>query len=143
MNPAPKEGVLLYYKYVDLRLQQHEVHAWIQHLCTELHLRGRVRVARDGINVTVGGSHAALQSHIEAVTAHHALGGGIDFKLAALPSDCSEAAILEAGFDKLAVTLCKVRRLFVSTYTLSLPGCTNDIQMYVTRKCKELFRGKF
>lgn len=52
---------------------------------------------------------AALHSHVAAVGAHPALGGGIDFKLAALPVDCSEGAVLEAGFDRLTVSLCKVR----------------------------------
>lgn len=107
--PPDGEGVLLYYKYVDIHQQQREIHAWLQRLCEELQLRGRVRVARDGINVTVGGSMPALRSHIAAIEAHPALGGGIDFKLAPLPGDCSEAAVLESGFDQLTVSLCKVR----------------------------------
>ncbi len=46
-------GILLYYKYVDLTERQGEVQAWFLSLCKELNLKGRIRVARDGINSTV------------------------------------------------------------------------------------------
>jgi predicted sulfurtransferase len=46
-------GVLLYYHYVDLEDQQVCVHKWMQETCDNLQLRGRVRVAKDGINATV------------------------------------------------------------------------------------------
>lgn len=49
-----EEGVLLYYKYVDLIGEQEAVKDWYQETCGRLHLRGRIRVARDGVNVTVG-----------------------------------------------------------------------------------------
>lgn len=46
-------------------------------------LVGRVRVALDGLNATLGGSMAALRRHIAAVDARFAPGGApIDFKLA-------------------------------------------------------------
>lgn len=40
-------------QYVDLRDQQAEIQDWFQELCAALSLVGRVRVAEDGINVTV------------------------------------------------------------------------------------------
>lgn len=49
-------GILLYYKYVDLSNQkQKDLHFFMSNLCRGLDLRGRVRVAEDGINCTVSG----------------------------------------------------------------------------------------
>ncbi len=50
---AHRHGILLYYTYVDLSDQQADVHQWMLCLCRDLDLRGRVRVAMDGINCTV------------------------------------------------------------------------------------------
>jgi predicted sulfurtransferase len=50
-------AVLLYYKYVNLSEQRQDIAAWMLSSCTELDLKGRVRVANDGINVTVRSSH--------------------------------------------------------------------------------------
>lgn len=47
------KGVLLYYKYVDLSRDQEDLRGWMQHLCNDLQLKGRARVAKDGVNVTV------------------------------------------------------------------------------------------
>ena len=48
-----EQGILLYYKYVDLSVEQEQVHQLMLSLCRDLDLRGRVRVAIDGINCTV------------------------------------------------------------------------------------------
>jgi predicted sulfurtransferase len=45
--------VLLYYCYADLRRTRAEVAEWIELLCLRLELQGRIRVAFDGLNVTV------------------------------------------------------------------------------------------
>lgn len=50
------QSILLYYCYVDLRACREAVHSWLSKLCEELQLKGRVRVAFDGINVTVCGA---------------------------------------------------------------------------------------
>jgi predicted sulfurtransferase len=78
------EGVLLYYAYRDLRQCQAEVRDWYETLCQRQGLVGRVRVALDGLNVTVGGSLASLRQHIDAVEERFGRKGGapIDFKLA-------------------------------------------------------------
>jgi hypothetical protein len=47
------QWILLYYKYVDLSSCRDEVVAWIHDLCDRLNLKGRIRVAKDGVNVTV------------------------------------------------------------------------------------------
>ena len=47
--------ILLFYKYVDLEYQK-QVQKWLQKLCADLRLTGRIIVAHEGINATVGGS---------------------------------------------------------------------------------------
>jgi hypothetical protein len=61
-------GVLLYYKYLPLGQQELEnVVKWMQERCGALGLVGRVRVALDGINATLGGPLSALEEHIDDV----------------------------------------------------------------------------
>ena len=57
------EGILLYYKYVDLTSHQEVLKAWYLNLCKELDLKGRVRVAKDGINCTVSIQSSATVVH--------------------------------------------------------------------------------
>jgi predicted sulfurtransferase len=100
------EGVLLYYKYVDLRDRRDEVKRWFEELCARLRLVGRVRVALDGINVTVGGSVEALQEHVCAV--QQRFGTDIDFKLQrSARGSRSGLATAQSGFDSLRVQLCQ------------------------------------
>eukprot|EP00959_Pyramimonas_sp_CCMP1952_P101137 2115688-Pyramimonas_sp.AAC.1 len=58
------------------RVCQIEMRIWLEDLCKRLGLRGRVRVALDGLNVTVRGKDSALQEHMRAVAAHPALALG-------------------------------------------------------------------
>jgi len=107
-DPPDKGELLLYYCYIDLRAAQSEVCDWMRSNCTSLGLVGRVRVARDGISATIGGTAAAIAEHIAAVQAHPLLGGQrTDFKVAPWPRDCSAKAAAEAGFNTLAVAACK------------------------------------
>lgn len=57
-----RHGVLLYYSYrsLDAETTQPAMAAWFRENCALLGLRGRVRVALDGINVTLGGRWDAL-----------------------------------------------------------------------------------
>ena len=101
-------AILLYYKYLDLQEHQDSVAAWYKCVCEQLSLRGRVRVAVDGINVTLGGQTAALQKHVRAVKEHEEIrGGDIDFKLAEWQGASTPVA-QETGFANLAVSTCKV-----------------------------------
>ena len=92
------EGVLLYYAYRDLRQCQAEVRDWYKALCRQQGLVGCVRVALDGLNVTVGGSLAALRQHIDAVEESFGREGGapIDFKLAESHGRKNTAAALQS-----------------------------------------------
>ena len=47
-----KEGVLLYYNFVSIS-DAESVKRWFVSLCSELSLVGRIRIAPDGVNVTV------------------------------------------------------------------------------------------
>ncbi|XP_005382904.1 PREDICTED: thiosulfate sulfurtransferase/rhodanese-like domain-containing protein 2 isoform X2 [Chinchilla lanigera] len=62
-----EEGeVLLYYCYLDLE-DPHWVCAWQTALCQHLHLTGKVRIATEGINGTVGGSKLATRLYMEVM----------------------------------------------------------------------------
>ncbi|KAG6622946.1 Thiosulfate sulfurtransferase/rhodanese domain-containing protein 2 [Phytophthora cinnamomi] len=63
--------VVLYYKYVRLCETQQELAAFAaahEELCTSLGLTGRVRLALEGINGTLGGSSASVQRYVETMT---------------------------------------------------------------------------
>lgn len=58
--------VLLYYCYTEVA-DPHTVCAWQKKLCEKLHLTGKVRVASEGINGTVGGSCVSTELYIQAM----------------------------------------------------------------------------
>lgn len=70
--------ILLFYKYVELESPEATA-KWQKGLCEELGLTGRIIIATEGINGTVGGSDEATQAYIDTMSAH-ALFGGIDWK---------------------------------------------------------------
>ncbi|XP_061690298.1 thiosulfate sulfurtransferase/rhodanese-like domain-containing protein 2 isoform X2 [Syngnathoides biaculeatus] len=61
--------VLLYYRYCRVD-EPHVVCAWQRALCQRLHLTGKVRVATEGINGTVGGTRIAAELYVDAVCSH-------------------------------------------------------------------------
>ncbi len=73
--------ILLFYKYIKLENPQ-EIADWQKELCLSLELKGRIILACEGINGTVGGSEEATKKYIEAMEAHP-LFTNIDFKDAA------------------------------------------------------------
>lgn len=78
----------------------------MERLCTQLSLRGRVRIARDGINATLGGTLAALKEHARQVAERYNT-TEIDFKLSESAGKKSEAYAEDSGFNSLNVTMCK------------------------------------
>lgn len=72
--------ILLFYKYVTIQ-NPVAIQTWQKELCTKLGLTGRILLAHEGINGTVGGSDQATQEYIKAMN-EHPLFGGIDFKTA-------------------------------------------------------------
>ena len=51
--------VLLFYNYLDI-VDPIILASDLEKLCSDLHLYGKIRVAQEGFNVTVGGSTAAI-----------------------------------------------------------------------------------
>lgn len=72
--------ILLYYKYVEIE-QPETIAKWQKQLCQELGLTGRIILAKEGINGTVGGTGQATDAYQKAME-EHPLFGGIDFKTA-------------------------------------------------------------
>jgi len=72
--------ILLFYKYVVLS-EPEAILEWQQTLCKSLDLRGRIILAKEGINGTVGGTKEATDAYIAAME-QHPLFDKIDFKTA-------------------------------------------------------------
>ncbi|QDZ19750.1 rhodanese-like domain-containing protein [Chloropicon primus] len=102
------EGVLLYYKYTDTEVEslggREGLRRWYEDTCGAKGLVGRVRVARDGINATLGGTMAKLRLHCVELAGFEGF-EGIDYKLARSPGSLNEAVEVESGFDQLSVQL--------------------------------------
>uniref|UniRef100_A0A4W4EYB8 Thiosulfate sulfurtransferase/rhodanese-like domain-containing protein 2 n=2 Tax=Electrophorus electricus TaxID=8005 RepID=A0A4W4EYB8_ELEEL len=61
--------VLLYYCYCQIK-DPKIIYDWQIELCSKLHLTGKVRVATEGINGTVGGTKVATSLYIKAMLSH-------------------------------------------------------------------------
>ncbi|GAA6221994.1 thiosulfate sulfurtransferase/rhodanese-like domain-containing protein 2 [Lates japonicus] len=61
--------VILYYHYCQVE-DPHVICAWQKALCEKLYLTGKVRVAIEGINGTVGGTNTATEIYIDAMRSH-------------------------------------------------------------------------
>lgn len=70
--------ILIFYKYIDITYPE-QIRKWQERLCKKLNLKGRVLIAHEGINATLGGTIEALNEYKEEVSAHP-LFGQIDFK---------------------------------------------------------------
>ncbi|KAJ0050001.1 hypothetical protein NL108_009964 [Boleophthalmus pectinirostris] len=80
--------VLLYYCYCDVS-EPHVLCAWQRALCEKLHLTGKVRVASEGINGTVGGTFAATELYIQSMCSNPILNmHRDDFKTSAGGAEC-------------------------------------------------------
>lgn len=70
--------IILFYKYVNL-ISPKRVLKWQKKLCEELGLKGRIILATEGINGTLGGSIQNLERYKEIMNASAEF-GGIDYK---------------------------------------------------------------
>lgn len=61
--------ILLFYRYRKIK-DTHHVKEWQQLLCQRLGLTGKVRVASEGLNATVGGSYYATEIYMVSVMSH-------------------------------------------------------------------------
>lgn len=70
--------IILFYKYVSI-ISTNEILKWQKNICKQLGLKGRIIIANEGINGTLGGSTTHIQAYKDAMQAH-ALFADIDFK---------------------------------------------------------------
>ncbi|CAM9538907.1 unnamed protein product [Chrysoparadoxa australica] len=88
---------------------------------------GRVRVALDGVNCTIGGTMEQLLEHIEQVKTHPVIQGhDIDFKLSKSNGALSHKAKIESGFEHLSV------RCVPEVVTLGAQVEVKDVAPHVT-----------
>ncbi|GJP61128.1 hypothetical protein CLOP_g18329 [Closterium sp. NIES-67] len=100
-------GVLLYYQYVDVP-DDMAAADWMRRICEEQGLLGRVRVSKQGFNVTVAGSTTALHKHISSLS-HHPSGwfAQTDFKLEPCDWPPEPRIARECKVDSLSVRVVK------------------------------------
>ena len=102
--------ILLYYKYVHIA-QPQAIAKWQRSLCESLHVTGRIILAHEGINGTIGGTDEACAAYIKAMNEHE-LFQNIDFKTAPGGSE---------SFPKLKISIKnEIVRLGVSPETVTV-----------------------
>ncbi|KAH9627073.1 hypothetical protein KSS87_023761 [Heliosperma pusillum] len=104
-----KQGILLYYKYASPPINDlDELATFYESNCTSLGLLGRVRLAPQGVNVTIGGDLSKLENHIDAVLRlYDVVFKGTDFKLASCDEPVDMEVAKECGFTSLSVRIVK------------------------------------
>lgn len=70
--------VILFYKYVDIQYPK-QILKWQMQVCTDLGLKGRIILAEEGINATLGGQTEHVDRYMQLMNEHPYF-GGIDFK---------------------------------------------------------------
>jgi len=88
--------ILLFYKYIWIEYPL-QIQKWQRRLSVSLGLTGRIIIAQEGINGTVGGTDTAIYQYTEAVS-QHPLFSAIDFK---------KSVGSAADFPKLSVVIKK------------------------------------
>ncbi|KAF5781622.1 putative Rhodanese-like domain, serine hydrolase FSH, Zinc finger, FYVE/PHD-type, rhodanase [Helianthus annuus] len=118
-----KYGVLLYYKYTKIP-DLDDLFTTYTSNCTALSLLGRVRLAPDGVNVTIGGKLSSLNEHI-AFMSKNQLFDGTDFKLATCSEPINDKIADECGFTTLSIRIVKELVTFSSHPLLKPPEISN------------------
>lgn len=101
--------IILFYKYVDIAYPK-QIVKWQTKLCTELGLKGRIILAHEGINGTLGGDNVAIDRYKNLMLSHP-LFDGIDFKESAGDARCFprmqikiKDEIVKLGIDSKTLT---------------------------------------
>ncbi|OVA13568.1 Rhodanese-like domain [Macleaya cordata] len=118
-----EDGILLYYKYAHVP-DINDLVSFYDSNCKSLGLLGRVRIAPDGVNVTVGGKLSSLEIHIAAVKLNN-LFEGTDFKLASCSCPLNDKIAKECGFTSLSIRVVKELVTFSSHPLLKSPTISN------------------
>ncbi|CAM8902012.1 unnamed protein product [Rhodiola kirilowii] len=116
-------GVLLYYNYASIP-DIDQLFNFYESSCGSLDLLGRVRLAPQGVNVTVGGKLSALKRHIEEVKSN-SLFKGTDFKLASCHHPANDKVAKECGFTSLSIRIVKELVTLTSHPLLNPPDVSN------------------
>jgi predicted sulfurtransferase len=95
-----KNKIIIYYKYITIPHMK-EVLKWQKELCQKLALKGRIILATEGINGTLGGSSESVLEYQTQMNDHE-LFNGIDFKES------------EGGSEKFPRLSIKIRNEIVS-----------------------------
>lgn len=102
--------ILLYYKYVEIQYPE-AVAKWHRTICKELGLTGRVIIAHEGINGTLGGTQEATQTYMDELLKDERF-QGIDFKQMPGDETCFprmrivvKEEIVKLGLDTKKVTV--------------------------------------
>jgi len=78
--------VILFYKYIFIKYPK-QIQKWQQKICSQLGLTGRILIAHEGINATLGGTFENIDRYI-ALMRSHQLFSDIDFKESNGGADC-------------------------------------------------------
>jgi len=78
--------ILLFYKYVHIQSPK-RVMKWLKKVCGDLCFKGRILLANEGINGTLGGSQENTE-RFKKIMEEHPLFGTIDYKESAGSADC-------------------------------------------------------
>jgi predicted sulfurtransferase len=78
--------IILFYKYVHIQYPK-QILKWQLKLCSEFGFTGRIVLAHEGINGTLGGSETAIQKYKHLMSVH-SLFGNIDFKESSGDQSC-------------------------------------------------------
>ncbi|QQR53952.1 rhodanese-related sulfurtransferase [bacterium] len=102
--------IILFYKYVDIQYPK-RIAKWQQKICSDLQLKGRVIIAHEGINSTLGGTDQQIERY-KRLMEQHELFGSIDFKESAGGADCFprlsikvKNEIVRMGVDPAVLTI--------------------------------------
>ncbi len=71
--------ILLYYKYTEIQYPK-RILKWQKQICTDLNLKGRILIGKEGINGTVGGEDKAIERYMATMRKNEQF-ADIDFKL--------------------------------------------------------------
>ncbi|XP_019704323.1 rhodanese-like domain-containing protein 6 isoform X2 [Elaeis guineensis] len=133
-------GVLLYYTYAPVPDLPSLVRFYDSN-CRSLGLIGRVRIAPDGVNVTVGGKMSSLEKHIAEVKSK-SLFERTDFKLAACEHPSDKRIAKECGFTSLNIRVVK-EHTFLQWSSILFSMMQKQLVLLDARNMYETRIGKF
>lgn len=85
--------IILFYKYIDIENPE-QIKEWLKATCSSLKLKGRVLLAHEGINGTLGGPEKTINEFIAFMNTH-SLFSSIDFKESFATGECFPKLIIK------------------------------------------------